>query len=96
MKQTKAKTYNIELEQVKQSITDKMYKDVNEYLDLFPVTIKERDPVLDATGSGREMIRNVLSEAPSLESFGGKNGLTNINRQVTNLDASLNQLKVEM
>ena len=94
-KEEKAKAKMSELSELKESITHKLYKNVKDYLNMFPTEIKDRDP----TGEARrdhQMIRSQLEDSQSLQQLGSKVPLIKMNQQVANFDGTLQGLSTEV
>ena len=64
-KEEKAKARMEELKELKELITFKLYKSVQDYLLMFPVSIKDRDPTEEAR-KDHQMIRSQLEDSQSL------------------------------
>ena len=65
---------------MREQVTEKLYKNVTDYLDMFQTNILERDPALDPNINDKVLITSTLAETPSLECFTGKAPLVSFNR----------------
>ena len=65
---------------MREKVTAKLYRNVNDYLDIFQSQINQRDPALDPSINENLHINNALSQTPSLENFTGKAPLVSFDR----------------